>query len=282
MLSDAEFEFVRTLVHEESGMTIDPGKKYLAESRLASLARRLGFESDRALLARTNASGDSQLRQCIVEAMTIHETSFFRDLSAFNALRENVLPRLIDARKSERRLRIWSAACSSGQEPYSLAMMIHEHFPELLEWDCRIVASDFSSDILERAAAGRFSQVEVNRGLPVHCLVRFFRQVGHEWQIESAVRDLIEFRHLNLAAAWPGLESFDLVLLRNVMIYFDIDARRGILKKVRNQLRTDGYLVLGGTETTLYIDDEFTTCPEMSPCGFYRLIGSKGGRHDAA
>jgi chemotaxis protein methyltransferase CheR len=193
----------------------------------------------------------------VVELMTTNETWFFRDLRPFEVLRSSILPELLTRRSDERRLHIWSAACSSGQEPYTMAMIISEHFPQLASWNVRIIATDLSTEILDRARAGRYSQLEVNRGMPAALLVKYFRKVGNEWHISDAIRRQVEFRELNLVEAWLVLPLMDLVFLRNVLIYFDVETKKSIFGRVRRLLRPDGYLMLGGAETTLNIDDAF-------------------------
>lgn len=189
--------------------------------------------------------------------MTTNETSFFRDLHPFETLRTTVLPDVIARRASERRLHLWSAACSSGQEPYTIALVLREHFPALAGWTVRLVATDLSREILARARAGRYSQLEVNRGLPAPLLTKHFTREGMEWQLKDEVRRMVEFRELNLLEAWSGLADLDIVFIRNVLIYFDQDIKRGILGRVHRALRPGGYLFLGGAETTLNLDDRF-------------------------
>jgi chemotaxis protein methyltransferase CheR len=189
--------------------------------------------------------------------MTTNETSFFRDHHLFDALRRSILPDLIQKREGERKLDIWCAASSSGQEPYTIAMVLREYFPELCEWTVGLVATDISTEMLNRARTGRFDQLEVNRGLPAPMLVKYFLQHGSEWQLKDEVRQMVEFRPLNLVKAWPGMPPVDLVFLRNVMLYFDVESRRQILGRIRQLLQPDGYLFLGATETTLNTDDAF-------------------------
>ncbi len=269
-LSQTDFEFVRALVLKRSAIVLENEKLYLADTRLQAVARREGVESVEALVARLRTAAAGPLAQKVVEAMTTNETSFFRDVQPFEMLKQVVVPELMKRRAAERRLRIWCAASSTGQEPYSLAMLLREHFPALGGWDLRIVASDLSTDVLEKAKQGRYSQLEVNRGLPASLLVKYFQRQGTEWQLKDDVRRLIEFRQLNLIEPWPALPPCDVVLIRNVLIYFDVETKRQILGKARRVLRPDGYLFLGGAETTINLDDSFQRV-EFQRAGCYQL-----------
>jgi chemotaxis protein methyltransferase CheR len=257
-LDPPNFEYVRKLVHDHSAIALEPGKEYLVESRLLPLARKTGLTTVRELVARLRRGPIGALHAQVVEAMTTNETSFFRDHHPFEALRKEVLPALIAARGTRQSLAIWSAACSGGQEPYSVAILLREYFPQLRDWHVQIIASDLSQNVLDRAVQGRYSQLEVNRGLPAPLLVKYFRQSGRHWEIAPEVRKLVRFTRLNLAEPWPPLPLFDVVLLRNVLIYFTPETKRRILPRIRRQLAADGALLLGGAETTLGIDDGWT------------------------
>jgi chemotaxis protein methyltransferase CheR len=252
-----DFGYVRELVHRVSAIVIEPGKEYLVESRLASVARDAGFGSLDSLVAELRARPSHGLHRKVVDALTTNETTFFRDVHPFAALREDVLPRLIAARAAERRLSIWCAACSTGQEPYSVAMLLREHFPQLAAWTVRITASDLSQEVLARARAGRYTQLEVNRGLPAGYLVRYFRRDGMDWQLDDTIRRMVEFQELNLIERWPACGALDVVFMRNVLIYFDVETKRAILGRVRQVMRPDGCLFLGGAETTMNLDDAY-------------------------
>jgi chemotaxis protein methyltransferase CheR len=268
-LNQADFDYLRALVKRRSAIALDDGKGYLVEARLGPLAGREGFGSLEALVAALRIGPVNGLHQQVVEAMTTNETSFFRDAHPFEGLQKVVLPELIRRRAAERRLAVWCAACSTGQEPYSVALLVREHFPELVGWDVRILGSDLSREVLERARQGRYSQAEVNRGLPARLLVKYFRKEGLDWQLADEVRRLVEFRPLNLAEAWPPLPAADLLLLRNVLIYFDGEARRDVLNKVRRVLRPGGALLLGGVENALDADG-FERVP-LERCAYYRF-----------
>ena len=256
-LTTAEFDYVRRLVLEHSAIVLEEDKGYLVESRLLPLARREGLDSLSKLIERVQSDKSNGLLSQVVEAMTTNETSFFRDFHPFEALRKVILPELIAKREATRELVIWAAACSAGQEPYSLAMLLREHFPRLVSWKLRILATDLSSEMLARASTGRYSQLEVNRGLPAPLLVKYFRKAGCDWFLSDDIRRMVDFQVMNLAAPWPYMPHADIVLLRNVLIYFGIDTKKEILGKVRRVLRPDGYLFLGAAETTFNVDDSF-------------------------
>ncbi len=242
------FERIRKLVYERAAIVLEPGKEYLVEARLAPVAQAHGFVSVNDL-CRAVDRHCAQLLAEIVEVMTTNETSFFRDQYPFEALKQTILPDLVQQRAPQRRLRIWCAACSSGQEPYSIAMLIDEHFPLLASWNVSIYATDISKAVLARARAGRFSQLEVSRGLSPAQLARYFVRDGVDWELKPSFRRRVRFEELNLAGRWPILERFDLVLLRNVLIYFDQPTKIAILTRVQQQLAGDGLLMLGGSET---------------------------------
>lgn len=267
-----DFAFVCRLVRDRSAVVLEPGKEYLVESRLAPVVRAHNLDSIGALVARLRSPAEQVLRTRVVEAMVTTETSFFRDATPFEGLRNVVLPGLIAARASERRLNIWSTACSSGQEAYSVAITIRDHFPDLASWQVSILATDISADILVRARDGLYTQVEANRGLPAAALVKHFRQEGTCWRVSDAVRRAVEFRELNLVRPWPVMSRMDVIFLRNVMIYFDADTKKAILGRVARLLRPDGYLVLGAAETTLNLTDAFRRVDALKG-GFYRLAG---------
>jgi chemotaxis protein methyltransferase CheR len=267
-----DFEYVCRLVRDRSAVVLEAGKEYLVEARLAPIVGQLQVGSISALVGRLRSGPDDGLTARVVEAMVTTETSFFRDLHPFETLRKTVLPELIRRRADERRLSVWCAACSTGQEPYSLAILLREHFPDLAGWRVSILATDLSGEVLARAKEGRYTQAEVNRGLPAASLVKYFRQHGSMWELSEQVRRGVEFRELNLVRPWPVLPRMDLVFLRNVMIYFDVDTKKAILGQVARLLRPDGYLLLGGAETTLNLDDSFRRVESLKG-GFYQLVG---------
>lgn len=250
-LAASEIDFVRTLVAERSGIVLSSAQGYLVESKLKTVAQSTGLSSVEHLIAELRRANTSPLRDRVTEAMTINETSFFRDMHPFDALRDVTVPALMESRKMEKSLSIWCAASSSGQEPYSLAILLKEHFPALADWNVRIVATDLSEEMLNRAREGIYTQFEVNRGLPAKLLVKYFNRVGANWQVQDSLKRLIDFRKLNLTTPWPMLPLFDIVSIRNVLIYFDQSSKRAIFERIRRQIRSDGYLILGGSETLL-------------------------------
>jgi chemotaxis protein methyltransferase CheR len=275
-MTDRDFDLIRNLLREHSAIVLEEGKQYLVETRLAPLARRLELPSIGELIARLRNQPANGLCRQVVEAMVTTETSFFRDHHPFEALRKVVLPDLIGRRRGERRLSVWCAACSNGQEPYSLALLLREHFPELEGWKIALLASDLSREVLARAREGRFNQIEVNRGLPAALLVKYFEQHGTDWQLRPALRGMVDFQEINLAQPWPALPRMDLILVRNVMIYFDVETKKTILGRAARLLRPDGYLLLGGAETTFNLDDSYRRV-ETLKAGFYQLVGGAAG-----
>jgi chemotaxis protein methyltransferase CheR len=273
-ISQVDFDFIRTMVCKASGIVLEDGKEYLVEACLGPLARQMKLAGVDALVdtLRISRVGDD-LRTRVVEAMTTNETTFFRDRAPFDVLKQHIIPALLEARKSTRKLTIWSAAASTGQEPYSLAILLADHFSQLERWDIRIIASDLSLEVLERAQRARYSQLEVNRGLPLSYLMKYFEKHGLEWQLKEPVRRRVSFEQLNLVQDWPSWPQLDIVLLRNVMIYFDVETKKTILKKVRQLLRRDGYLFLGAAETTVSLDERFERL-KYDRAGCYGLVAA--------
>lgn len=275
-MTDLEFAWVRNFLRAAAGICLDEDKAYLAEFRLGPLACREGFASLSSLIAHLAGSAPNGLHARVVEAMTTNETSFFRDVQPFEAIRSRVLPKLIERRQEERRLVVWSAACSSGQEAYSLAMVFRDGFAATLEaWNVRILGSDLSSAMIERASAGLYTQLEVNRGLPAACLLRYFEKEGLGWRVRPEIRRAVEFRVLNLLEEWTLLPAPDLVLLRNALIYLSGDVRRSLLRRLRRFLRPGGILVLGAAETILGTDDDFELL-DFGSCSMYRPVFREG------
>lgn len=246
-MSPASFQVISALVRRETAMLYDAGKEYLVEARLLPLATAAGCPDVDAYIQRVKT--DLVERRKALDALTINETSWFRDQSPYQAFTTEMLPRLLEARAQRRRISIWSAACSSGQEAYSLAMLLDQHLPA--GWSAEILATDVSTAMLTRVEAGRYSQVEMNRGMPATSLVKYFTRVGSEWEVVPQLRQMVRTRHLNLAEPFTGVGIFDLVLVRNVLIYFDAATKYDILRRMRQHVATDGYLLLGSSETTL-------------------------------
>lgn len=256
-LTTADFEFIRDLVHRRAAIVLEPNKEYLALTRLEPVARSVGLGSVSELVSKLRSEPNSLLHEQVVEAMTTNETSFFRDLHPFETLRSDVLPAVMERNRASRIVNIWSAACSSGQEPYSVAMLIREHFPELESWSVSILATDVSTTILDKGRSGRFGQIEMNRGLPAHLHVKYFHRDGTQWQIDKSIRNRVRFERHNLVTEWPIMPVMDIVFLRNVLIYFDQATKEGVLQRMKGVLRPNGYLLLGGSETTFNIDNGY-------------------------
>lgn len=273
----AGFDYVRNLVYERSHIVLEPGKEYLVESRLAPIARETGAGTIDALvtLLRANPSGD--IAERVIDAMTTNETSFFRDLKPFDALRKHLLPEIMKRRADSRTLHIWSGAASSGQEAYTIAMTIREYFPELLSWNLSIVGTDLSGAMVRQAKEGKYTQLEINRGLPATMMVKYFLRDGTAWQVKPELRAMVEFRQMNLIGPWAGIPRMDIVFLRNVLIYFDRDTKKRIFERLRGLLREDGYLLLGSAESPLNFVDTFERMAEDAG-GAYRPVGKPGGR----
>lgn len=257
-LTAADAHYVREIVRQHSAIVIDAGKTYLIESRLGPVARTAGVGSLTELVTRLRRERHGQLEHLVVDAMTTNETTFFRDATLWEAMKTTILPDLVKLRRETRTLTFWSAASSSGQEAYSLAMMLVDRFPDVARsWNVRIIATDLSAEMLGRAATGRYTQLEVNRGLPAPMLVRHFRRDGAYWQLNDQIRQMVEFRALNLVKPWPFVPAIDVLFLRNVLIYFDTTTKREILARCRTVLRPDGHLVLGTSESTLNLDERY-------------------------
>ena len=265
-MTPLDYEFLRKLLKERSGLDLSSDKQYLVESRLNPLARRVGLSSIAELVAKIK-SGTEALTSEVVEAMTTNETFFFRDKIPFDHLRQTVLPGLVQARANRRALRIWCAASSTGQEPCSIAMCIKEFAP-LAGWRVEIVATDLSHGVLEKSKAGIFSQFEVQRGLPIQMLVKYFTQTGDLWQINADIRAMVQHRQLNLLQDFSHLGSFDVIFCRNVLIYFDQQTKANIFDRLSRMLEPDGVLALGAAESVVGITNTFKPYPERR--GLYR------------
>lgn len=272
--SEADYAFLRSVVHSQSANMIDPSRNSLFEMRLTPIARMAGVANLEGLVNLLRADRPAHLHRAVAEAMTVNETSFFRDVHPFEMLRDQIVPQLIEQRRSEQRLRIWSAASSTGQEAYSLAMMIAEYFPLLASWDVKITGTDISRAVVDYARAGRYRRLEVNRGLPARMLVKYFTRDGEEWEMSPRVRSMCEFMPANLCVGLPSLPRFDLVLLRNVLFYFPQQERGELLGRVYRQMATDGYLLLGNAEraedSTNLFEAEFA-----SQSYFYRPVPNR-------
>ncbi|MDX2226801.1 MAG: CheR family methyltransferase [Verrucomicrobiae bacterium] len=265
-----DFAYLQELIYRESLVVIEASKAYLIHCRLSHLARVEGFKDITEMVRSLRGNRINGLHYRVVDAMTTNETYFFRDVHPFEVLRQEVLPELIRRRQDSRRLVIWSAACATGQEPYSLAMLIREHFPGLLDWNLRILASDLSRRVLGQAREGVYNQIEINRGLPVAHLIKYFKKESNLWRLRDEIRRMVEFFECNLSAPFYDVPRADLILIRNVLIYFDVQDKRKVLGKMRRHMAPDGVLLMGATETTLNVDEEFERVPAPK-CSYYRI-----------
>ena len=273
-MTPQDYDFLRKLLKERSGLDLSADKQYLVESRLIPLARRAGLPGIPELVAKIKAGAEA-LTSDVVEAMTTNETFFFRDKIPFDHLRETILPALVQARASRRSLRIWCAASSTGQEPYSIAMCVKE-FAGLAGWRVEILATDLSQEVLEKSKAGLYSQFEVQRGLPIQMLVKYFTQTGELWQLNADIRAMVQHRQLNLLQDFSHLGTFDVIFCRNVLIYFDQDTKASIFDRLSRMLEPDGVLALGAAESVVGISDAFKPYPDRR--GLYRLNTERAAR----
>jgi chemotaxis protein methyltransferase CheR len=274
-----DYDYLRKLLKERSGLDLSSDKQYLVESRLVPLARKAGLSGIPDLVQKMRG-GCEPLTIEVVEAMTTNETFFFRDKIPFDHLKQSVLPALLRARAARRSLRIWCAASSTGQEPYSIAMCLKEAGAALSGWRTEIVATDLSQAVLEKSKAGIFSQFEVQRGLPIHLLVKYFTQTGELWQINADIRSMVQHRQLNLLQDFSHLGTFDVIFCRNVMIYFDQETKANIFERIARMLEPDGVLALGAAETVVGITNVFRLCPDRR--GLYRPAAAPVARGGAA
>jgi chemotaxis protein methyltransferase CheR len=258
-----DYDFLRTALKQRSGLVLSADKQYLVESRLLPIARMAGFGNLGELVAALKRGDADALMTKVVEAMTTNETFFFRDKTPFENFRSAVLPALLAARRGCRTIRIWSAAASTGQEPCSLAMVLKEMEADLAGWRIEIVATDLAGHVLEKARAGIYSQFEVQRGLPIQLLIKYFSKVGDMWQIAPEIRAMIKFKQINLLADFSTLGTFDLIFCRNVLIYFDQETKISVLNRLGRVIASDGYLVLGAAETVVGLTDSFRTVAEL-------------------
>jgi chemotaxis protein methyltransferase CheR len=262
-----DYDFLRKLLKQRSGLVLSAEKQYLVESRLLPVARKAGLGSLAALVGALKGGNAAALVTAVVEAMTTNETFFFRDKMPFENLRSTVLPALMRVRPHSRYIRIWCAAASTGQEPYSIAMLLKELGAEIDGWRIDILATDLSGEVLERARAGLYSQFEVQRGLPIQLLIKYFKQVGDMWEIAPEIRAMVKYHQLNLLSDFSHLGVFDLVFCRNVLIYFDHETKADLLNRLADATFREGYLVLGAAETIIGLTEAFKLVPEQR--GFY-------------
>jgi len=266
-VTPADYDYLRKLLKERSGLVLSADKQYLVESRLLPLARKIGAPHLSDLVMKLKAPGAEPLIVDVVEAMTTNESFFFRDKIPFEHFKDYMLPSLLMARAARRTIRIWCAAASTGQEPYSLAMILKEMATQVAGWRFEIIATDLSNEVLEKARAGLYSQFEVQRGLPIQFLMKYFTQAGETWQIAPEIRAMVQYRPLNLLADFTHLGTFDIVFCRNVLIYFDQETKIGVLERLARITEHDGYLVLGAAETVVGLTEVFK--PMLDRRGLY-------------
>lgn len=256
-----DFDFIAALLKSRSGLIVNRDKVYLLESRLTPVARRRGLETLEKLITTMRRQADEELIRSVVEAMTTNESFFFRDATPFDIFRDQVLPRLREQNAASKRIRIWCAAASSGQEPYSLAIYLKEQESLWRDWAIEIIATDISTQVLDKARAGIYTQFEVQRGLPIRTLIKYFTQSGETWQLSKQIRDMVIFREFNLLESYRNFGRFDVIFCRNVLIYFDQETKADVLNRMREILPTHGTLFLGAAETVLGLTDRFKPVP---------------------
>ena len=261
-MTPADFDFLRASLKQRSGLVLSADKQYLLESRLLPVARKAGFDRLAGLIGALKDGNAEALMTAVVEAMTTNESFFFRDKMPFDNFRMTVLPALQVARRHSRAIRIWCTAASTGQEPYSLAMALREMDGALADWRIEVIATDISASVLEKARQGLYSQFEVQRGLPIRLLLKYFNQNDEMWQIAPEIRAMVKYRQLNLLADFSDLGTFDLVFCRNVLIYFDQETKVDVLDRLAEIVADDGFLVLGAAETVVGLTDSFKVCPQ--------------------
>ncbi len=257
-----DYDFLRKCLKDRSGLVLSADKQYLVESRLLPVARKAGVTTLGELVVKLRGAHDPALMTSVVEAMTTNETFFFRDKVPFEHFRTTIMPGLLQARRAARTIRIWCAATSTGQEPYSLAMCLKEIERDLSGWRIEMLATDLSGEVLEKARAGIYSQFEVQRGLPIQLLVKHFTRSGEVWQIAPELRAMVRYRQLNLLTDFSELGTFDIVFCRNVLIYFDADTKTDVLNRIARVTASDGYLVLGAAETVIGLTNRFKMVPD--------------------
>ncbi|MDX1484914.1 MAG: protein-glutamate O-methyltransferase CheR [Alphaproteobacteria bacterium] len=271
-----DFQTLSSLLKKRSGLSLTEDKSYLLESRLMPLVRRRRYSGLPELVQAIRIKPDDSLLTEVTEVMTTNESFFFRDTRPFDQFRDVVLPQLKQSRASKKRIRIWSAACSSGQEPYSLAIVIKEMGAEFAGWNIEIVGTDISEAILEKAREGIYSQFEVQRGLPIQLLMKYFTQVDTGWELDESIRSMVQYRYFNLLDSMSALGTFDVVYCRNVLIYFDQPTKSDVLSRIRRQMSDDAVLYLGGAETVLGICEEFK--PVTGQRGMYCIVNESAER----
>ena len=276
----SQFEYLKQYLKSQSGLVLSNEKQYLVESRLLPVARRHGLAGLSELVQAMQRPGAMQIASDVVEAMTTNESFFFRDTTPFKHFRETMLPAMLKARADRRTIRIWCAAASTGQEPYSLAICLKEEAQKVGGFRVEILGTDLSGEVLDKARNGIYSQFEVQRGLPIQMLLKYFTQKGDLWQINPDIRAMVQWRKLNLLESFSTLGTFDILFCRNVLIYFDQPTKVDVLQRISKQMPADGYLVLGAAETVVGLTDAFRPVPELR--GLYQPSDATGTQGLAA
>jgi len=268
-MTPQEFDYLRNFLRSQSGLDLAEDKRYLVEARLNPIARRAGLADLSALIAAVKLGGDVKLRKMIVEAMTTNESSFFRDRTPFDHFQNTMVPKFLESRAMKREIKVWCAAGSTGQEPYSLAISARED-ARLNGWRLNMLATDIDDTVIDRGKTGIYSQFEVQRGMPIQLLLKYFAQKGDMWEIDASIRTAVRWQNLNLLSSFAGLGRFDIIFCRNVLIYFDRPTKSDVLARLADALEPDGYLVLGAAETVVGLSDRFEAEPHCR--GLYRPI----------
>lgn len=274
-MTPIEFKYFADFLKAKSGILLAADKSYLVESRLAPIARRAGHETVADMINAIRRAPSGPLAVDAVDAMTTNETFFFRDKTPFDNFNDTVMPAMLEARRTKRKLRIWCAAASTGQEPYSLAICIEEMKAKMMGWNVEIVGTDLSSEALAKAREGRYSQFEVQRGLPINLLLKYFKQDGETWKVNDDLKKKVSFKPLNLLDSFTGMGKFDIIFCRNVLIYFEPKTKKDILDRLSRSLEPDGFLALGAAETVVGISEQFK--PISGKRGLYGTSSAAAG-----
>ena len=272
-MTPADYEYISNFLLGTSGLALGSGKEYLVEARLIPLAQSLGLEGISELVLELKKGAELKVTSGVTEAMTTNETSFFRDKTPFEELKNQIIPNLMEARKTSKRLKIWCAAAATGQEPYTISMILDDEFPQLRDWTVEILATDIDQQALERSRSGIYTQFEMQRGMPIQMLMKYFEQIETGWQIKENMRNTIQWKQLNLLDNFNRLGKFDIIFCRNVLIYFQQETKKDILERFRTMIQDDGYLYLGAAETVLGITETFDRVKEFKSAVYIPAVG---------
>ncbi len=270
-INSNDFQYLQNFLKTSSGLIVNPEKEYLLKSRLEPLARSNGMNSIAELVVGMKGAASTELKGFVTDAMTTNESLFFRDKTPFDHFENIMMPYFLEARRTRKRLRVWCAASSTGQEPYSLAMSIKEEAAKYMGWKFEILGTDISKTVLKKAATGEYTQFEVQRGLPIKLLLKYFTQQGENWVLNNDIRSMVRYKEGNLLENFASIGTFDIVFCRNVLIYFDLETKREVLNKIARQMEKDSYLLLGAAETVMGVCDKFEAVKGTR--GLYKLVG---------